>query len=375
MHYFDNAATTKPYAEALHTFNKVNEDYYFNTASIHKAGRDSAKLLEASRKQVLEIFGLPHYQCVFTSGATESNNIALQGTLRRKKRFGRTILVSELEHPSVINILDHQQKEGFNVKFIRTTEAGRVDVDHLKSLLDEDVILVTVMAVNNIVGSVQPVEEIKSALTDYPKAHFHVDATQAVGKARFNYEGVDSVSISAHKFHGVKGAGALMLKEIKAAEPIHYGGGHEFDIRSGTVNLPSVTAMAKALRLSVENMGDDIERISEYNRMIREEMEAHGSITIQPSGVPHIINMAFNGAKGEVVVNALSGKNVMVSTTSACASKRAMSNETLTAMGVDKEVIDGSIRISMSGNTTRRDIEVLIRSLKEVYEEIGDVLK
>lgn len=375
MHYFDNAATTKPYAEALHTFNKVNEDYYFNTASIHKAGRDSAKLLEASRRQVLEVFGLPHYQCVFTSGATESNNIALQGTLMRKKRFGRTVLVSELEHPSVINILDQYQKEGFDVKLIRTTEAGRVDVDHLESLLDEDVILVTVMAVNNIVGSIQPVEEIKAALADYPKVHFHVDATQAVGKAHFDYDGVDSVSISAHKFHGVKGAGALMLKEIKAAEPIQYGGGHEFNIRSGTVNLPAVTAMAKALRLSFENMDDDIERLRGYNRMIREAFEPFESITVQPSGVPHIVNLSFKGAKGEVVVNALSEKNVMVSTTSACASKRAASNETLTAMGTDKEIIDGSIRISMSGYTTSRDVEMLIRSLGEVYEEIGDVLK
>lgn len=375
MHYFDNAATTKPHSEVLHTYNKVSENYYFNTASIHRAGRESAKLLEASRKQVLQLFGLPDYTCIFTSGATESNNLAIQGTLKRKKRFGRTILVSQLEHPSVINIVDHYEDEGFNVEFIRTTDEGRVDVDHLESLLNEDVVLVTVMAVNNIVGSVQPVEEIKDVLMNYPKAHFHVDATQAVGKAAIDYTGVDSLSISAHKFHGVKGAGALMLKEVKSAGQIHFGGGHEYDIRSGTVNLPAVAAMAKALRLTLEDMDEDLARIEGYNRLLRNELDGLESIIIQPSDVPHIINLSYTGAKGEVVVNALSEKNVMVSTTSACASKRATSNETLTAMNRGPEVIDGSIRISMSRETTRENVEVLMRSLKEVYEEIGDVLK
>lgn len=375
MHYFDNAATTKPHSEVLHTYNKVSENYYFNTASIHRAGRESAKLLEASRKQVLQLFGLPDYTCIFTSGATESNNLTIQGTLKRKKRFGRTILVSQLEHPSVINIVDHYEDEGFNVEFIRTTDEGRVDVDHLESLLNEDVVLVTVMAVNNIVGSVQPVEEIKDVLMNYPKAHFHVDATQAVGKAAIDYTGVDSLSISAHKFHGVKGAGALMLKEVKSAGQIHFGGGHEYDIRSGTVNLPAVAAMAKALRLTLEDMDEDLARIEGYNRLLRNELDGLESIIIQPSDVPHIINLSYTGAKGEVVVNALSEKNVMVSTTSACASKRATSNETLTAMNRGPEVIDGSIRISMSRETTRENVEVLMRSLKEVYEEIGDVLK
>ncbi|CAM4164559.1 cysteine desulfurase family protein [Lacicoccus alkaliphilus] len=375
MHYFDNAATTKPYAEVLHTFNKVNENYYFNTASIHQAGRDSAKLLEASRKQVLQLFSLPNYTCVFTSGATESNNIAIQGTLERKKRFGRTILVSQIEHPSVINIVDHYGGEGFNVEFIRTTGEGRVDVGHLESLLNEDVVLVAVMAVNNIVGSVQPVEEIKDALMNYPKVHFHVDATQAVGKAAIDYRGVDSLSISAHKFHGVKGAGALMLKEGKSSGQIHFGGGHEYDIRSGTVNLPAVAAMAKALRLTLEDMDDDLARIEGYNHSLRSELDGLESIVIQPSDVPHIINLSFTGAKGEVVVNALSEKNVMVSTTSACASKRAASNETLTAMNRSPEVIDGSIRISMSRETETENVEVLISALKEVYEEIGDVLR
>lgn len=374
MHYFDNAATTKPDAEVLDTFNKVNEKYYFNTASLHRAGRDSEKLLEASRKQVLDIFGLKNHHCVFTSGATESNNIAIQSTLNRKKKFGSTILVSQLEHPSVINVVDYYKSEGFNVKFIKTTDYGKVDLNHLRTLMNDEVIFVTVMAVNNIVGTVQPVEEIAEILKEYPKAHFHVDATQAVGKADINYKDVDTLSISAHKFHGIKGAGALIMKELKSMSPVFYGGGHEENIRSGTVNLPAIAAMAKALRLSHEHTNDTFSRIDGYNRSVRNALADYRSIVIQPSDTPHILNMSYVGAKGEVVVNALSEKNIMVSTTSACASKLATLNETLTAMGQSVDVINGSIRVSMSKDTEENDVNMLIKGLKEVYEEIGDVL-
>lgn len=374
MHYFDNAATTKPDAEVLDTFNKVNEKYYFNTASLHRAGRDSEKLLEASRKQVLDIFGLKNHHCVFTSGATESNNIAIQSTLNRKKKFGSTILVSQLEHPSVINVVDYYKSEGFNIKFIKTTDDGKVDLNHLRTLMNDEVIFVTVMAVNNIVGTVQPVEEIAEILKEYPKAHFHVDATQAVGKADINYKDVDTLSISAHKFHGIKGAGALIMKELKSMSPVFYGGGHEENIRSGTVNLPAIAAMAKALRLSHEHTNDTFSRIDGYNRSVRNALADYRSIVIQPSDTPHILNMSYVGAKGEVVVNALSEKNIMVSTTSACASKLATLNETLTAMGQSVDVINGSIRVSMSKDTEENDVNMLIKGLKEVYEEIGDVL-
>lgn len=375
MHYFDNAATTKPAVDAVNTFNKVNEKYYFNTRSIHRAGRDSEKLLEASRKQVLDIFGLPNHHCVFTSGATESNNIAIQSTLNRKKKFGNTILTSQIEHPSVINVLDHYKSEGFNVRFIRTTAEGRIDLEHLKTLMNGDVIFVTVMAVNNIIGTVQPVEEAAEILKEFPKAHFHVDATQSVGKVNINYEDVDTLSISAHKFHGVKGAGALIAKELKSMSPVFYGGGHEGNIRSGTVNLPAIAAMAKALRLNHESADDNYAKIKNFNQSIRHALEDYKSIVIQPGDVPHILNMSYVGAKGEVVVNALSEKDIMVSTTSACASKLATLNETLTAMGQNVEVINGSIRISMSQDTEQADVDMLIKGLKEVYEEIGDVLK
>lgn len=373
MIYLDNAATTKPDKSVLETYNKVSEDYFFNTASIHQKGRKAENLLEASRSQIVGLMGLKDYKCIFTSGATESNNIAIQSVLKRKKRFGNTVLVSELEHPSVINVLQEEVNE-FNVKYIKTTESGHVDTEHLKKLLNDDVVFVTVMAVNNIVGSVQPIEEIKFILNNYPKAHFHVDATQAVGKVNIDYKGVDTLSISGHKFYGVKGVGALFTKEIKNVAPVYFGGGHEENIRSGTVNLPAVAAMAKALRLAVHQREEVFENLLKYNEGVRAAVSQYHSIIVQKNDVPHILNLSYVGAKGEVIVNALSEKEIMVSTTSACASKLHSLNETLLAMGNSPEVIEGSIRISFSKDTTKEDINQLIQALEEVYEEVGDVL-
>lgn len=374
MIYMDNAATTRPYEESLETFEQVNRTYYFNTASIHQEGRKANQLLEASRKQILNLMGLEGYEGVFTSGATESNNIAIQSVLKRKKQFGKTILVSELEHPSVINAVE-AMREDFNIKYIRTTAEGHVDMDEMKEQLGGDVVYVTVMAVNNITGAIQPVSEIAGLLKEYPKVHFHVDGTQAVCKLRMNFEGVDTLSLSAHKFHGVKGAGALIAKQIKSLGPVYYGGGHEFNIRSGTVNLGAVAAMAKALRIGTENLEENHERISGYNERIRNAVADLPSVHLQPGGVPHIVNISFEGAQGEVVVNALSSRNIMVSTTSACASKLATLNETLIAMNNKVSIVKGSIRISFSNFTTDDEVDILIEALKGVHKEIGGVLK
>ncbi|MFC3388246.1 cysteine desulfurase family protein [Salinicoccus sesuvii] len=371
----DNAATTRPYDEVVETFLNVNESYYFNTASIHQSGRKAAQLLEASREQVLDLLGVPDYACIFTSGATESNNLVIQSVLRRKQTYGRTVLVSELEHPSVTNVLEAMKSDGFEIKYIRTLEDGTVDTEHLREVLSEDVIFVTVMAVNNITGGIQPIVEIAEMLKQYPKAHFHTDATQAIGKINIDYRDIDSLSLSSHKFHGMKGSGALIVKEPRTLSAIIHGGGHERNLRSGTVNLPGATAMARALRLAIEQQKESVNRILNYNRKVRSALEGLHGIHIQPSGVPHILNVSFRGAKGEVVVNALGNHNIMVSTTSACASKLKKLNETLLAMGNKRAVIEGSIRISFSSLTQEEEVDTLITALEAVHEEIGEVLK
>ncbi|WP_411844432.1 cysteine desulfurase family protein [Salinicoccus sp. HZC-1] len=371
----DNAATTRPYDEALETFMQVNKAYYFNTASIHQEGRKANQLLEASRKQMLDLLELKNYECVFTSGSTESNNIAIQSVLKKKKQFGRTVLVSELEHPSVVNVVEASREEGFDVKYIKTTARGQVDLNSLKELLNNDVIFVTVMAVNNITGAVQPVSEIAELIKDYPKVHFHVDATQAAGKVKMDFNGVDTLSMSAHKFHGLKGAGVLIVKQIEVVDPVYYGGGHEFNVRSGTVNLGAIAAMAKALRIGTQNLDENYNRISGFNESVKNTVKDLPSVHLQPGGVPHIVNLAFEGAQGEVVVNALSSRDIMVSTTSACASKLATLNETLMAMNTKVSVVKGSIRISFSNFTTKEEVDILVDALNRVHKEIGGVLK
>lgn len=375
MIYFDNAATTAPYKEALKTYITASEKYFYNTASIHQSGKDAARLLEAARAQILDLMGLKTYDLVFTASATESNNIAIQSMLRQKKQFGSTILTSELEHPSIVNVLEEMKKDGFTVKYINTNEDGKVNLDHLKSLLDSDVVFVTVMALNNIIGSIQPIEEITRMLKDYPKVHFHVDATQAIGKTDLNYNGVDTISISAHKFNGVKGIGGLFIRDLATMRPIQYGGGHEYNVRNGTVNLPGAVSMAKALRLTLSEAREVKERLSQFNDKIRTAVRDLPFIYLQPKAASYIVNMAFIGAKGEVVVNALSKRGIAVSTTSACASKLATLNETLLALNNEDKIIEGSIRISMGRHTSEDDVKKLITALREVYEELGDVLK
>lgn len=375
MIYFDNAATTAPYKEALEAYLSASEKYFYNTASIHQSGKDAARLLEAARAQILELMDLKNYNLVFTSSATESNNIAVQSMLKRKKQFGRTILTSELEHPSIVNVLEEMKKDGFTVKYINTKADGTVNLEHLKTLLNSDVIFVTVMALNNIIGSVQPIKEIAGMLKDYPKIHFHVDATQAVGKADLDYNGVDTISISAHKFNGVKGIGGLFVRDIATLRAVQYGGGHEYNIRSGTVNLPGIVAMAKALRLTLGEAREVNKRLAQFNKKIRAAVKELEAVYLQPEAAPYIVNMSFAGAKGEVVVNALSKRGIAVSTTSACASKLATLNETLLALDNEDKIIEGSIRISMGRNTTEADVNKLITALHEVYEELGDVLK
>lgn len=373
MHYFDNAATTKICQPALDTWVKTNEKYYYNTASIHDGGKAAARLLETARRQVTTMTGVPFYECVFTSGATEGNNLVIKSMLTKKEVSGNTVLVSQFEHPSVIDTL--KTFTNYNLKYIRTTEHGHIDVDHLNELMNDDVVFVTIMAVNNIIGTVQPIEKISSIVSQYPKAYFHVDATQAIGKVNINYDGVDSLSISSHKFYGPKGVGAVLFKQKNILRPLLHGGGHEGGLRSGTVNLPSVAAMVRALRETVESMDQVHEQLKSFRLKVIDKFSKHPSIQFQPSDVPHVINMSFFGVKGEVIVNILSERNVAVSTTSACHSNHAKPNETLLAIGTEQIAIDGSVRISMGMHNTKDDVDALIEAINYAIREVSEVLQ
>lgn len=377
MLYFDNAATTKPDASVLESYMKVNQQYYFNPNSPHEKGVEVSRLLQQARNQIKKTLKLNDETVVFTSGATESNNMALKGAAYQKKYFGRTLITSVLEHPSVLEVLRALETEGFILKYVNVTKEGRIDIDHLKSMMSSDVILVTCMHVNNIMGQVQPIEEIVEVMQDYPKVHFHVDAVQALGKLPLITQGVDSIALSAHKFNGLKGQGVLILNNMHQIQPIIHGGGQEFSLRSGTVNVPIDVASAKAIRLAEDRRTEMMTELSKVNQALRDIISQYKGVSINSpeDASPHILNIAFPGVRGEVVVNAFSKQGVMVSTTSACSSKHSKVNEVLQAMGISTSRILGSIRLSFDYNTRYEDIQAFKHALDEVYKEVKELLE
>ena len=380
MIYLDNCATTKPYDEVLKTFVEVNNNYYGNPASINKYGKTVNKLLNTARTQVADILGVESDTIYFTSCATESNNIALLGSVEHKKDFGNRIIVSRIEHPSVLETFRELEHRGFILDYVNVDENGFIDLEHLKSLLTKETILVSVMHVNNIFGAIQPIGKIVELLKDYPKIHFHVDGVQGVLKEKIDLTRIDSYSISAHKFHGLKGVGVLYLKSRRTTHNITFGGGQENGLRSGTVNVPGAVSLAKALRLTQEKVNDVKEKHYEYKKLIVDELSAIEHVIInsplQNDFVDSIINISLPKIKGEAIINALNERGIMVSTTSACSSRTFHLNEALYARGLSRENIEGSIRVSFSYETKLEEVKKFIEVFKdEYYKKFKEVIE
>ena len=378
MIYLDNAATTKPNPAVLASFLKVSEKAYYNANSPHQMGLQSEKILLQAKSRVKEMLNLNNNtDVIFTSGATESNNIALKGIALRKKQFANVIITSVLEHPSVLEVMRYLETQGFILKYVNVTPNGQIDINHLEQLMTDNVGLVTCMYVNNVMGQIQPIKEIGSLLKQYPKAHFHVDGVQALGKIPMQLENVNSVSFSGHKFNGLKGQGILIIDNKEKIEPTVFGGGQEYGIRSGTVNLAMNVSLVKAMEIAMQNLNELNPRLSRYNKVIRESLSQYKGVYINSpeNSAPHILNIAFPGVKGEVLVNAFSKLDIMVSTTSACSSKREKLNEVLLAMDIEDNRIEGSVRLSMGETTTEKDIEQFKDKFKLIYAQIKELLK
>ena len=377
--YLDNAATTKADQDVIDSFVKVNQSLYFNPNSPHQAGLQAEQVLKQAKEEIDSALNLNHlYHIVFTSGATESNNMALKGIAYRKRETANEIITSVLEHPSVLEVMRYlEEKQGFKLKYVDVKSDGKIDTEHLKSLMSDKVGLVTCMYVNNIMGQIQPIQDIVNILKDYPRAHLHVDAVQALGKVSMNLNGVDSLSLSGHKFNGLKGQGLLIIKNIQNIEPVVHGGGQEYGLRSGTVNLPMAVSMVKSIKLTMGRLDEASRKLNKMNQSVRTFLEEFRGVYINSpkDSAPQIINVSFPGVKGEVLVNAFSKHGVMISTTSACSSKRGKLNEVLLAMGVPDTRIEGSIRISMGVHTTEEDIQRFKEVFEQVYEEVKELLK
>ncbi|MGX0262917.1 cysteine desulfurase family protein [Staphylococcus capitis] len=379
MIYLDNAATTKADQDVIDSFVKVNQSLYFNPNSPHQAGLQAEQVLKQAKEEIDIALNLNHlYHIVFTSGATESNNMALKGIAYRKRETANEIITSVLEHPSVLEVMRYlEEKQGFKLKYVDVKSDGKIDTEHLKSLMSDKVGLVTCMYVNNIMGQIQPIQDIVNILKDYPRAHLHVDAVQALGKVSMDLNGVDSLSLSGHKFNGLKGQGLLIIKNIQNIEPVVHGGGQEYGLRSGTVNLPMAVSMVKSIKLTMGRLDEARRKLNKMNQSVRTFLEEFRGVYINSpkDSAPQIINVSFPGVKGEVLVNAFSKHGVMISTTSACSSKCGKLNEVLLAMGVPDARIEGSIRISMGVHTTEEDIQRFKEVFEQVYEEVKELLK
>lgn len=379
MIYFDNSATTKPYPEALATYTEVATRIWGNPSSLHNLGSQATRILEASRKQIAELIGKKAEEIYFTSGGTEGDNWLLKGVAFEKAPYGKHIIVSDIEHPAIKESAAWLKTQGFEVDYAPVDARGFVKVDALASLLRPDTTLVSVMAVNNEIGSIQPIHDIAALLEDRPTISFHVDAVQALAKVATEVylpERVDFATFSSHKFHGLRGVGFVYIKEGKKITPLLTGGGQEKEMRSTTENVAGIAATAKALRLAMENQEAFANKTQQMKEVIRKELANYPDVTIfsgEDHFAPHILTFGIKGVRGEVVVHAFEEFDIYISTTSACSSKAGKPAGTLIAMGVDKSIAQTAVRLSLDLENDMSQVEQFLTKFKLIYEQTRKV--
>ena len=379
MIYFDNSATTKPYPEALATYTEVATRIWGNPSSLHNLGSQATRILEASRKQIAELIGKKAEEIYFTSGGTEGDNWILKGVAFEKAPYGKHIIVSDIEHPAIKESAAWLKTQGFEVDYAPVDALGFVKVDVLANLLRPDTTLVSVMAVNNEIGSIQPIHDIAALLEDRPTVSFHVDAVQALAKVATEVylpERVDFATFSSHKFHGLRGVGFVYIKGGKKITPLLTGGGQEKEMRSTTENVAGIATTAKALRLAMENQEAFASKTQQMKEVIRKELANYPDVTIfsgEDHFAPHILTFGIKGVRGEVVVHAFEEFDIYISTTSACSSKAGKPAGTLIAMGVDKSIAQTAVRLSLDIENDMSQVEQFLTKIKLIYEQTRKV--
>ena len=379
MIYFDNSATTKPYPEALATYTEVATRIWGNPSSLHNLGSQATRILEASRKQIAELIGKKAEEIYFTSGGTEGDNWILKGVAFEKAPYGKHIIVSDIEHPAIKESAAWLKTQGFEVDYAPVDARGFVKVDALANLLRPDTTLVSIMAVNNEIGSIQPIHDIAALLEDRPTVSFHVDAVQALAKVATEVylpECVDFATFSSHKFRGLRGVGFVYIKEGKKITPLLTGGGQEKEMRSTTENVAGIAATAKALRLAMENQEAFASKTQQMKEVIREELANYPDVTVfsgEDHFAPHILTFGIKGVRGEVVVHAFEEFDIYISTTSACSSKAGKPAGTLIAMGVDKSIAQTAVRLSLDLENDMSQVEQFLTKFKLIYEQTRKV--
>ena len=369
--YLDNSATTRCYDKVRELVGKVMCEDYGNPSSMHKKGVDAERYVKESKETFAKLLKVQEKEIFFTSGGTESDNLALIGCARANRRAGNHLITTTIEHPAILNTMQYLEKEeGFRVTYLPVDRAGRVRIDALKNALCKDTILVSIMHVNNEVGSVQPIEEAVQIVKNYNRnILFHVDAVQGFGKYRIYPKriGVDLMSISGHKIHGPKGTGVLYISEKVKIKPIVFGGEQQKNIRSGTENVSGIAGIGLAAKEIYCGFDEKIAKMRELKNYFIEGIRhiertmVHGCT--DESSAPHIVSVGFAGIRSEVLLHTLESKGIYVSSGSACASNHPAISGVLRGIGAHQEFLDSTLRFSFSEFTTKEEIDYTLETL------------
>ncbi|WP_367364967.1 cysteine desulfurase family protein [Pediococcus parvulus] len=378
MIYFDNSATTKVAPEVLKTYQTVSEKIWGNPSSLHAMGETAFNLLEQSRKQIADLLNVKPHEIFFTSGGTEGDNWVVKGTAIEKRTFGKHLITTAVEHPAITNSMEQLRRLGYDITYLPVDKEGRISIKDLEAAIRPDTILVSIMAVNNEIGTLQPIKEASDVLKKYPKIHFHIDAVQGIGKgiqsAIFN-DRVDFVTFSGHKFHAPRGIGFIYAREGRRIAPLMTGGGQEKNQRSGTENLPAIAGMAKALRLLLKDEPANVKQQQTVKETIFDHVSKFKNVTMftqrNDGFAPHILCFAINGVRGETVVHAFERYNIFISTTSACSSKKQVESSTLAAMKTPDDIATSAIRVSLDADNTVAEAEEFNKVFDKLYAEFS----
>ena len=380
MIYFDNSATTQAAPAVLETYTTVSQKIWGNPSSLHNFGETAFHLLEQSRQQIAGLLGVQAHEIFFTSGGTEGDNWVLKGTAIEKRAFGKHLITTAVEHPAIHNSMEQLKELGYEVTYLPVDQEGRINVADLKAAIRPDTILVSTMAVNNEIGTIQPLLEVAELLKQYPKIHFHIDAVQGIGKGIQNMimnDRVDFVTFSGHKFHATRGVGFIYARNGRKLAPLMNGGGQESNWRSGTENLPAIAGMAKALRLLLTDEDGKVARERAIKQRIYEHIKSFPKVTIfsqlTTGFAPHILCFTINGVRGETIVHAFEDQGIYISTTSACSSKKHLASSTLMAMHVQESIATSAVRVSLDENNTLAEADQFIKVFDQLYQKFSKI--
>ena len=371
--YLDNSATTRCFPEAAKLMYKVLIEDYGNPSSLHQKGVDAEKYVREAKEIIAKNLKVEPKEIYFTSGGTESDNLALMGAAHANQRAGKHLITTRIEHPAILNTMKELEKQGFQVTYLPVDGQGRVQIADLEEALTDETILVSVMYVNNEIGSVQPVEGIAAMIHEKnPRALYHVDAIQAFGKFQIypKRQGIDLMSVSAHKFHGPKGVGFLYISGKAKVQPQILGGGQQGGMRSGTDNVPGIAGMEVAAREVYSRLEENRQYMYSLKEHMTEELLNMEQVVVNgmpcKKGAPHIISASFLGVRSEVLLHALEERGIYVSAGSACSTHKKTSSSTLTAVGMKKSQLETTLRFSFCETTTAEEIDYCIQTLKEL---------